>query len=158
MQRCWSKAHTLKTPALCTSLACCKCPDECLLLLILTRSLSPPHALSWVRKQQDPLGGLPLGGHTTATLSAQSRPTLCDPTDGSPPGSSVHRILQARLLEWVAIFYSRGSSQPRDQSHVSCIATRVSCIAGAFSTPRHLESPLDVQNRVEPRWRLRTTH
>ena len=148
----------LRTPALRTSLACCKCPDECLLLLILTRSLSPPHALSWVRKQQGPLGGLPLGGHTTATPSALSRPTLCNPTDGSPPGSSVHRILQARLLERVAIFYSRGSSQRRGQSHVSCIATRVSCIAGAVSTLRHLESPLDVQNRVEPRWRLRTSH
>ena len=87
-----------------------------------------------MRKQQDPLGRLQLGVHTMATLSARSRPTLCDPTDGSPPGSSVHGILQARILEWVAIFYSRGSSQPRDQTHVSCIATRVSCIAAGFFT------------------------
>ena len=42
-------------------------------------------------------------------------PTLCNPMDGSPPGSSVHGILQARILEWVAIPFSRGSSQPRDQ-------------------------------------------
>ena len=41
-------------------------------------------------------------------------PTLCDPVDCSPPGSSVHGILQARILEWVAISFSRGSSQPRD--------------------------------------------
>ena len=41
-------------------------------------------------------------------------PTLCDPTDCSPPGSSVHSILQARILDWVAIFSSRGSPQPRD--------------------------------------------
>ena len=40
----------------------------------------------------------------------QSCPTLCDPVDCSPPGSSVHGILQARILEWVAISFSRGSS------------------------------------------------
>ena len=43
-------------------------------------------------------------------LVAQSCPTLCDPMDCSPPGSSVHEILQARILEWVAIPFSRGSS------------------------------------------------
>ena len=41
-----------------------------------------------------------------AAKSLQSCPTLCDPIDGSPPGSSVHGILQARILEWVAIFFS----------------------------------------------------
>ena len=55
---------------------------------------------------------------------AQSCPTLCDPMDCSPPGSSVHGILQARILEWVAISFSRGSSQPRDWTRVSCIAGR----------------------------------
>ena len=40
--------------------------------------------------------------------------TLCDPTDCSPPGSSVHGTFQARVLEWVAISFSRGSSRPRD--------------------------------------------
>ena len=44
----------------------------------------------------------------------QSCPVLCDPTDYSPPGSSVHGILQARTLEWVAMPSPRGSSQPRD--------------------------------------------
>ena len=44
---------------------------------------------------------------------AQSCPTLCDPMDCSPPGSSVHGIFQARGLEWIAISFSRGSSQPR---------------------------------------------
>ena len=53
-------------------------------------------------------------------LSLQSCPTLCDPRDCSPPGSSVHGILQARTLEWVAFSYSRGSSSgPRDQTRVS---------------------------------------
>ena len=45
-------------------------------------------------------------------LVAQSCPTLCDPMDCSPPGSSVHGILQARILEWVAITFSRGSFHP----------------------------------------------
>ena len=52
-------------------------------------------------------------------LIYQSCPTLCDPVDCSPPGSSVHRILQARILEWVAISFSRGSSWPRDWTRVS---------------------------------------
>ena len=47
---------------------------------------------------------------------AQSRPTLCDPVDCSPPGSSVHGILQARVLEWGATAFSRGSSLPRDRT------------------------------------------
>ena len=54
----------------------------------------------------------------------QSYPTLCDPTDRSPPGSSVHWILQARILEWVAIPFSRGSSQLRNETQMSCIAGR----------------------------------
>ena len=45
---------------------------------------------------------------------AQSCPTLCDPMDCSLPGSSVHGIFQARILEWVAISFSRRSSRPRD--------------------------------------------
>ena len=57
-------------------------------------------------------------------LITQSYPTLCDPMDCSPQGSSVHRILQARILEWVVVLVSRGSSQPRDQTWVSCIASR----------------------------------
>ena len=50
--------------------------------------------------------------------------SLCDPMDCSPPGSSVHGILQARILEWVAIPFSKESSQPRDQTPVSFIAGR----------------------------------
>ena len=51
----------------------------------------------------------------------QSCTTLCNPTDCSPPGSSVHGILQTRILEWVAISFSKGSSQPTDQILISCI-------------------------------------
>ena len=53
---------------------------------------------------------------------AQSCLTLCDPMDCSPPGSSVHKIFQARILEWVATSFSRASSQPRDRTLVSCTA------------------------------------
>ena len=54
----------------------------------------------------------------------QSCLTVCDPTDGSLPGSAVHGIFQARILEWAAISFSRGPSQPRDRTRVSCIADR----------------------------------
>ena len=60
-------------------------------------------------------------------LAPQSRLTLCDALDCRPPGSSVHGILQARIPEWAAIPFSRGSSPPRDQ-------TRFFCIAGGFFT------------------------
>ena len=54
--------------------------------------------------------------------AAQSYPTLCDPRDCNLPGSSVHGILQARILEWVDVLFSKGSSQPRDLTRVSCFA------------------------------------
>ena len=60
-------------------------------------------------------------------LVTQSCLTLCNPMDYSPLGFSIPEILQERLLEWVAILFSRGSSQPMDQ-------TQVSQIAGGFFT------------------------
>ena len=59
-----------------------------------------------------------------ACLLAQSCPTLRDLRDYSSPGSSVHGLFQARILEWVAIPFSKGSSPPRDRTQVSCIAGR----------------------------------
>ena len=56
---------------------------------------------------------------------AQSCPTLCNSMDCSLPGSSIHGIFQARVLEWVAISFSRGSSLPRDQTWVSRIVGRL---------------------------------
>ena len=50
----------------------------------------------------------------TESEVSQSCPTLCNPVDCSPPGSSIHGILQTRILEWVALSFSRGFSQPRD--------------------------------------------
>ena len=54
--------------------------------------------------------------------SLQSCPTLCDPVDHRPLGSSVHGTVQARILEWLVMPFSRGSSQLRDQTSVSLIS------------------------------------
>ena len=76
-----------------------------------------------------PVPSRKLDNHTCVCVkSLQSCLTLRDPVDTSPPGSSVHGILQARILGWVAISFSRGSSQPRDGtrvSYVSCTGRRV---------------------------------
>ena len=61
------------------------------------------------------------GVYVCVCLVTQSCPTLCDFIDCSPPGSSVCEILQARILKWVAISSFRGSSKPRDRTHVSCV-------------------------------------
>ena len=60
----------------------------------------------------------------SASEVAQSYPAVCNPMDCSLPGSSIHGIFQARVLEWVAISFSRGSSRPRDWTQVSRIAGR----------------------------------
>ena len=73
------------------------------------------------------------GGGTRCTSPSKSQGVVvsrsvvglsADLMDCSPPGSSVHGILQARILEWVAISFSRGSSRPKDRTRVSCIASR----------------------------------
>ena len=74
-------------------------------------------------------------------LVTQSCPILCNPRDCSPPVSYVHGILQARILEWVAIPFSRGSSQPRDQ-------TWISCTAGGLCNLSHQGSP-DLTDELE---------
>ena len=61
-----------------------------------------------------------LTSSVSSCLVTQPCVTLYDPRDYIPPGSSVHGIPQARILEWVAIFYSRGSSQSRDWTCISC--------------------------------------
>ena len=69
-------------------------------------------------------------------VHAQSCLTLCNPVGCSPSASSVHGIFQARIMEWVAFSYSRGSSEPRDwtlSSGISCVSCS-SCIAGRFFT------------------------
>ena len=70
-----------------------------------------------------PEGNWKTGGHATVFIMlhacSQSCPALCNPMDCSPPASSVRRIFQARIQKPVAISYSRGSSRPRNQTHVS---------------------------------------
>ena len=72
---------------------------------------------------------------------AQSCLTHCDPMDWSPPGSSVHGILQARVLEWVAIPFSRGSSQTRDLFNPGLEPRSLAFQAGSlqFEPPRKLK-------------------
>ena len=75
-------------------------------------------------------------------LVTQSCLTLCDPMDCSPPGSSVHGILQVRILEWIAIPCSRRSSLPRGK-------TRVSCLAGIFFTIEPPGKPYEKLHRAK---------
>ena len=79
--------------------------------------LSTYTSFSLLIANSQPITSLP-----SMCLVAQSFPTVCDPMDCSPPGSSVHGILQAGILEWVTVPSSRGSSPPRDGTQVSCIA------------------------------------
>ena len=67
-----------------------------------------------------------LGDFTCVCMHVQLYLSLCDPMNCNPPGSSVHGTFQAKILEWIAISFSRGSSQPTDWTHVSCI----SCTGG----------------------------
>ena len=93
---------------------------------------------------------------SSVVLVAQSYPTLCNPMDCSLPGSSVHGILQARILEWIAIPLSRGSSQPRDWTCVSYIAGKFFTV---WATREALlcSEELSIQKRriVENRTRIR---
>ena len=75
-------------------------------------------------------------------LVAQLCPTLCNLMVCSPSGSSVHRILQARILEWIAISFSRGSSHPRDRTQVSCTAGRFFTSWATASAAKLLQSCL----------------
>ena len=89
--------------------------------------------------------------------------TLCSPINCSLPGSSVHGILQARILEWVVIPSPRGSSQPRDWIHISCIDRQVLYHLGSpvlslllllshFSRVRLCVTPQSVAHQAPPSW------
>ena len=67
-------------------------------------------------------------------LAAQSCLLLCDPSKCNPPRSSVHGILQARILEWVAVHSSSGFSQPRYRTQVFCIAGRLFIVIFKYKT------------------------
>ena len=74
--------------------------------------------------------------------------THCDPMNCSPPGSFVHGIFQARIVGWVAITYSKRSSQPRDQTHVSCTSCNGRWILYCCTT---WESPILIYHSENPR-------
>ena len=78
--------------------------------------------------------------------SLRSCPTLCDPVHSSLPGSSVRGILQVIILEWVAISFSRGSSQPRDWTQVSRIAGRHFNLWA--TRDEHYRNPTPILNHV----------
>ena len=90
---------------------------------------------------------LPLPRGVSPCMSAKLCPTLCNLINCSLPASSVHGILQARILKWVALPSSRGSSQPRDQTHVfyiSCICRQVLyhwCHLGSTECPAFVKIP-----------------
>ena len=98
---------------------------------------------------------------------AQSYPTLCDPMNHSLPRFSVHGISQARILEWVAISFSRGSFRSRNWTLSSCC---ISCFAGGFFTAELLRKPvwewtthlsysrIEIHNNSDQRSRRREVH
>ena len=74
-------------------------------------------------------------------MRLESCSTVCNPVDYSLPGSSVHGILQARVLEWVAVPFSKGFSQPRDRTWLSCIASRFFCFGFPTAGPQWAFKP-----------------
>ena len=120
---------------------------------LTTQTGNNQDVLQWVNRWTVicPCGGM----HAcVCAKSLQSCPTLCNPMDCSLPGSSVHRILQAGILEWVAISYSKGPSKPRDRTwvcYVSCIGTWIHylCLGSRFSgysIPKHKRVRLSYYN------------
>ena len=81
--------------------------------------------------------------------SFQLCPSLCDPMDHSLSGSSVSEILQARILEWAAMSSSRGSSQPKDWTHLLCL---LPWQAGSLPLTPHGKSYIHVYNCNSNRW------
>ena len=97
-------------------------------------------------------------GKKVKVLITQPCLTLCNPVDCSPPGSSVHGILQARILEWVAIPFPRGSFWPRNQGQVSCTAGRFFTVWATREAPwaiwrRHIQ--LNAKTKVYSYWVLK---
>ena len=88
-------------------------------LLSQTQPDEKKHKLPWLSGKKSRAVLLPKTNlaREFVCVCAQWRPTLCNPMDCCPPGSSEHRIFQARILEWLAISYSRGSSQPTQVSN-----------------------------------------
>ena len=91
----------------------------------------------FLRSETFILSGETLMLSTKYVLVTQSCPTVCDDMDCSPPASSVHSILQARILEWAAIPFSRGLSQSGDQTRVPCTAGGFFNVCATKEAPEH---------------------
>ena len=119
--RCWQVWLLLRSLFL-----TCSCLSPC---CVLTRLFLCVHLLgiSYSYKDTSPVGFGPvlMTSFNLNLLVAQSCLTLCDSMDCSPPGSSAHGILQARILEWVSFLFSRGSFRPRHQTQAFCIVGRL---------------------------------
>ena len=111
-------AGTAATRSPCPSPPPRVCPSLCSLHWWCHQAISSSDDLFYFCPQSFP------AWETKESEVTQSYPILCDPLECSPQGSSVHGSFQARVLEWVAISFSRGSSKPRDQTRVSHIAGR----------------------------------
>ena len=112
----------------------------------------------WTRKQSNTAKRLNMQCMSMKILKwsevTQLYPTLCDPMDCSLPETSVHGIFQARVLEWVAISYSRVSSRPRDRTQVSCIVGRRFTVWATREAHEDLNLHLNrVDWEVGERWR-----
>ena len=97
--------------------------------------------------------------HRFSSVQSLSCVWLCDPMDHSMPGPSVHGISQVRILEWVAISYSKGSSRPKDQtqfSFVSCIGRQIlyHCDTRPCITTKGSDSILHNMRLESPQWFL----
>ena len=101
----------------------------------------PPHPLAWipthVLRWEITVPPWSSSECHMCMLVAQSCLTLCDPTDCNPPGSSVHEILRAGILEWAASPFSRRSSQPRDRTWISLSAGRFFTVWAAGEGPSY---------------------
>ena len=121
----------------------------------------PRQVLNWHYLPKASVGSLllclsysPLQSESEVT---QSCPTLCDPMDCSLSGSSVHEIFQARVLDWIVISFSRGSSRPRNRTRVSHIAGRRFTIwAATYESTNALRRKLHHVHLWAPFARVRT--
>ena len=100
---------------------------------------------SWVHflvRELDPTCSMTVKMKLSENKSHSVMSDSCNPMDCSPPGSSVHGILQARILEWVAISFSRRSFQPKDRTQVSCVA------GGFFAIWATQEAPTQPNKKI----------
>ena len=124
----------------------CWAPKSC---QMVTAAMKLKMLVPWIKSYDKPRQSIAV---KVKVLVTQSCPTLCNTMNCSPPGFSVCEILQARILEWVTIPFSRGSSPPMDQTWVSCIAGRFFTVwttGGSLKKNQKVETSLCWQRSIE---------